>query len=113
MGTDNTSERIVQGTDITCERNVQGMDITSERSVQGTDITSDRNVQGTLITCESKVQEIDITCERNVQGTYSCLQDGDHTDGHYVTLLFAEKLTRTFGVLVHAKRQERKSRAMY
>ena len=27
------------------------------------------------------------------------MQDGDHTDGHYITL-FAEQLTRTFEVLV-------------
>ena len=59
------------------------------------------------------VQGTNITYERNVQGIDSCLQDGDHTDGHYITLLFAEQLTRTFEVLVHAKSQERKSRAMY
>ena len=41
------------------------------RNVRGTDITSERNVQGT-----------DITCKRNVHGT-----DGDHTDGHYSTLI--------------------------
>ena len=50
------------------------MDITSERNVQGMDITSG-------------------------QGPDYCLQDGDHTDGHYITL-FAEQLTRTFEVLV-------------
>ena len=39
------------------------------------------------------------TSEWNVQWTDSCLQDGDHTDGHYLAL-FAEQLTRTFEVLV-------------
>ena len=34
---------------------------------------------------------MDITCKK-------CLQDGDHTDGHYITL-FTEQLTRTFEVL--------------
>ena len=38
--------------------------------------------------------------ERNVQGTNSCLQDGDQTDGHYITLV-AEQLTITFEVLVY------------
>ena len=74
--------------DITCERNVQGTDIKSKRNIQGMDVTSERTVQST-----------DIACERNLQGTYSCLQDGNHTDGHYITL-FAEQLTRTFEVLV-------------
>ena len=45
------------------------------------------------------VQWTDIKSERNVQGTDSCWQDGDHTDGHFITL-FAEQLTRTFKVLV-------------
>ena len=43
---------------------------------------------------------MDIAFERNVQGTDSCLQDGDHTDRHYITL-FAEQLTTTFDVLVY------------
>ena len=35
-----------------------------------------------------------------VKGSYrGQMQDGDHTDGHYITL-FAEQLTRTFEVLV-------------
>ena len=35
-----------------------------------------------------------------VKGSYKGhMQDGDHTDGHYITL-FAEQLTRTFEVLV-------------
>ena len=53
-----------------------------------TDTTSERNVQGT-----------DITCKRNVKRTDRFLEDGDHTDGHYITL-FAEQLTRTIVVLV-------------
>ena len=96
---DITCERNVQGTDITSERNVQWMDITSERNVQETNITSDGNVQGTDITCERKVQGTDFSCERNSQRTDRCWQDGDHTDGHYITL-FSEQLTRTFEVLV-------------
>ena len=75
------------------------MDITSYRNVQGKDITSERNVQGTDITCERNVQGMDITSERNIQQTYSSLQDGDHTDGYFITL-FAEQLTRSFEVLV-------------
>ena len=43
---------------------------------------------------------MNITCERNIQGTNSCLQDGDQTDGHYITLV-AEQLTITFEVLVY------------
>ena len=43
---------------------------------------------------------MDITNERNIQGTDSSLQDGDHTDGYFITL-FAEQLTRPFEVLVH------------
>ena len=47
---------------------------------------------------------MDIICVKNVKGTERCLQDGDHTDGHYITLhhtaVFAEQLTRTFQVLV-------------
>ena len=36
-----------------------------------------------------------------VKGSYrGQMQDGDHTDGHYITL-FAEQLTRTFEVLVY------------
>ena len=42
---------------------------------------------------------MDITSERNIQGTDSSLQDGDHTDGYFITL-FAEQLTRPFEVLV-------------
>ena len=35
-----------------------------------------------------------------VKGSYKGqMQDGDHTDGHYITM-FAEQLTRTFEVLV-------------
>ena len=35
-----------------------------------------------------------------VKGSYrGQMQDGDHSDGHYITL-FAEQLTRTFEVLV-------------
>ena len=49
--------------------------------------------------CERNVQEMDITCVRNVQVTDRCLQDGYHTDGHYITV-FTEQLTRTFEVLV-------------
>ena len=38
-----------------------------------------------------------------VKGSYrGQMQDGDHTDGHYITL-FAEQLTRTFKVLVYFK----------
>ena len=40
-------------------------------------------------------QTTDHTNERNVQGTDSCLQDGDLTDGQYIKL-FAEQLTKTF-----------------
>ena len=47
-----------------------------------------------------------ITSERNVQGTDSCLQDEDRTDGHYITL-FAEQLTRPFEVLVKSTKQMR------
>ena len=43
---------------------------------------------------------MDITSERNIQGTDSSLQDGDHTDGCFITL-FAEQLTRPFEVLVY------------
>ena len=39
-----------------------------------------------------------------VKGSYrGQMQDGDHTDGHYITL-FAEQLTRTFEVLVYFER---------
>ena len=48
---------------------------------------------------ERNVQGIDIKTESNVQGTDSCLQDGDHIDGHYITL-YAEQLTRLLEVLV-------------
>ena len=35
-----------------------------------------------------------------IKGSYrGQMQDGDHSDGHYITL-FAEQLTRTFEVLV-------------
>ena len=64
------------------------MDISLKRNVQGTDITSERNVLGTDIT--------------SGQGPDYCLQDGDHTDGHYITP-FTEQLTRTFEVLVLAQ----------
>ena len=63
------------------------------------DITSERNVQWTDILVETNVQWTEILVERNVQGTDSCLQDEDHTDGHYITL-FAEQLKRTFKVFV-------------
>ena len=66
-----------------------GTDITSESYEQGTNITSERNLQGT-----------DITCEINLQGTDSCLQDGDHSDGHYITLFAEQRILRTFEVLV-------------
>ena len=38
-----------------------------------------------------------------VKGSYKGqTQDGDHADGHYITL-FAEQLTRTFEVLVRPR----------
>ena len=39
------------------------------------------------------------------------LQDGDHTDGHYITL-FAEQLTRTFKVLVYWNLIDRENKSM-
>ena len=50
----------------------------------------------TDITCERHLQKMDVTRK----GSYRRqMQDGDHNDGHYITL-FAEQLTRTFEVIV-------------
>ena len=57
------------------------MEITGERTVMGMGITSERNVKGTDITT-------DITGVRS----YSCLQDGNHTDGQYITLFVKKQL---------------------
>ena len=42
---------------------------------------------------------MDVTTLQIKESYRGQLQDGDHTDGHYITL-FAEQLTRTFEVLV-------------
>ena len=109
-GMDITSERNIKRTDITCECKVQGTDIRSERNVQWTHIRSERNVQWTHIRSERNVIGTNITSELNVQGTDtifekctdSCLQDEDHTEGHYITW-FTEQLTRPFELLVSKK----------
>ena len=48
------------------------------------------------ITFERNVQKMDVTSKGSYRGQK---QDGDHTDGYYITM-FAEQLTRTFEVLV-------------
>ena len=84
------------------------MDISSKRNVQGMDITYERNVKWANITRKWKEQGMDITCERYVQGRGRKLhvremyrkwmfqvkgsyrgqmQDGDHAERHYITLV--------------------------
>ena len=60
-----------------CERNAQTLHVRGKYRIQTLGITSKR---------DAHIQRTDLTFERNVQSSERCWQDGDHTDGHYITL---------------------------
>ena len=49
------------------------------------DSTNERNVRDKYYKWKECTADIHFMCEK-CKGTDRCLQDGDHTDGHYITV---------------------------